>query len=49
VLGLAEVLFVGLLQPEFSGYRNVFVFETLIVILLVMPNGLLGRSTEERA
>ena len=45
VLGLAEVLLVGLLPPEYSGYRNVFVF----VILLVMPNGLLGRSTEERA
>jgi branched-chain amino acid transport system permease protein len=49
VLGLAEVLFVGLLPPEYSGYRNVFVFATLIVILLVMPNGLLGKSTEERA
>jgi branched-chain amino acid transport system permease protein len=49
VLGLAEVLLVGLLPPEYSGYRNVFVFVVLIVILLVMPNGLLGRSTEERA
>jgi branched-chain amino acid transport system permease protein len=49
VLGLAEVLFVGLLPPEYSGYRNAFVFATLIVILLVMPNGLVGRSTEERA
>ena len=49
VLGLAEVLFVGLLPPAYSGYRNVFVFSTLIVILLVMPNGLLGRSTDERA
>jgi len=49
VLGLAEVLLVGLLPPEYSGYRNVFVFAILIVILLVMPNGLLGRSTEERA
>jgi branched-chain amino acid transport system permease protein len=49
VLGLAEVLLVGLLPPEYSGYRNVFVFAVLIIILLVMPNGLLGRSTEERA
>lgn len=49
VLGLAEVLLVGLLPPEYSGYRNVFVFVILIVILLVMPNGLRGRSTEERA
>jgi len=49
VLGLSEVLLVGLLPPEYSGYRNVFVFAVLIFILLVMPNGLLGRSTEERA
>ncbi len=49
LLGLAEVLFVGLLPPEFSGYRNAFVFAALIVVLLVMPNGLLGRSTETRA
>lgn len=49
VLGLAEVLFVGLLPPEYSGYRNAFVFGTLILVLLVAPNGLLGRSTETRA
>ncbi|MGV8989487.1 MAG: branched-chain amino acid ABC transporter permease [Cypionkella sp.] len=49
VLGLSEVLFVGLLPPDFSGYRNAFVFGALIVVLLVMPNGLLGRNTETRA
>ena len=49
VLGLAEVLFVGLLPPEYSGFRNAFVFGLLILILLVLPNGLLGRSAEERA
>lgn len=49
VLGLSEVLFVGLLPPEFSGYRDAFVFGGLIVVLLVMPNGLLGRSQETRA
>lgn len=49
LLGLSEVLFVGLLPPEFSGYRNAFVFAALILVLLVMPNGLLGRSTETRA
>ena len=49
VLGLSEVLFVGLLPPEYSGYRNAFVFGALIVVLLVLPNGLLGRSTETRA
>jgi branched-chain amino acid transport system permease protein len=49
VLGFSEVLFVGLLPPEFSGYRSAFVFGALILVLLVMPNGLLGRSTEGRA
>ena len=49
LLGLGEVLFVGLLPPEYSGFRNAFVFGALIVILLIMPNGLLGRSPEERA
>lgn len=49
VLGLSEVLFVALLPPDYSGYRNAFVFGALIVVLLVMPNGLLGRSTETRA
>ena len=36
VLGMAEVLFVGLLPPEYSGYRNAFVFGTLILVLLLM-------------
>jgi branched-chain amino acid transport system permease protein len=49
VLGMAEVLFVGLLPPEYSGYRNAFVFGALILVLLLMPNGILGRSTEQRA
>jgi branched-chain amino acid transport system permease protein len=49
LLGLGEVLFVGLLPPEYAGYRDAFVFATLILILLVLPNGLLGRSEEERA
>ncbi len=49
VLGLAEVLFVGLLPPIYSAYRDAFVFSTLIVILLILPNGLFGRSSEERA
>ena len=49
VLGLSEVLFVGLLPPEHSGFRNAFVFGALILVLLVMPNGLLGKPTETRA
>lgn len=49
LLGFAEVLFVGFLPPEYAGYRDALVFVTLILILLVLPRGLLGRSTEERA
>ncbi len=49
ILGLAEVLFVGLLPPIYSAYRDAFVFGTLIVILLIMPNGLLGNDEGERA
>ncbi len=49
VLGMGEVLFVGLLPPEYSSFRDAFVFGTLIVALLVLPNGLLGRSPETRA
>lgn len=49
LLGLAEVLFVGLLPPAFSGYRDVFVFTMLIIILLLKPSGLFVRHVEERA
>ncbi|KIX12427.1 branched-chain amino acid ABC transporter permease [Dethiosulfatarculus sandiegensis] len=49
LLGLAEVLFVGLLPPIYSAFRDAFVFGLLIVILLVLPNGLLGSKMEDRA
>ncbi len=49
VLGLSEVLFVGLLPPIYSAYRDAFVFATLILILLILPNGILGKKMEERA
>lgn len=48
LLGMAEVLFVGLLPPVWSGYRDAFVFLTLILMLLLLPHGLLGRAPEER-
>lgn len=48
VLGLAEVLFVGLLPPIYSAFRDAFVFSTLILILLILPNGILGKKVEER-
>jgi branched-chain amino acid transport system permease protein len=43
------VLFVGLLPPIYSAYRDAFVFATLILILLVMPNGILGEKMEDRS
>ncbi len=49
LLGLAEVLFVGLLPPQYAPFRDAFVFSTLIVVLLALPNGLLGKNLEERA
>lgn len=48
ILGLSEVLFVGLLPPIYSSYRDAFVFGTLIIILIVLPNGLLGKDMEDR-
>jgi branched-chain amino acid transport system permease protein len=49
VLGLAEVLFVGLLPPIYSAFRDAFVFAALILILLALPNGILGQAAEDRA
>ena len=48
VLGLSEMLFVGLLPAQYSGYRDAFVFTFLIVILLIMPNGIYGIMERER-
>ncbi|MEW5909792.1 MAG: branched-chain amino acid ABC transporter permease [Thermodesulfobacteriota bacterium] len=48
ILGLSEVLFVGLLPPEYSAFRDAFVFLTLILILLVLPNGIFGKRIEDR-
>jgi branched-chain amino acid transport system permease protein len=47
VLGFSEVLFVGLLPPELSGYRNAFVFGALILVLLIddaLPGSVIGRG-----
>ena len=49
ILGLSEVLFVGLLPPIYSAFRDAFVFSTLILMLLILPNGILGKKTEDRA
>ena len=49
VLGLAEVFFVGFLPPSFSGYRDVFVFSLLFIVLLLRPQGLLGKALGRKA
>lgn len=49
LLGFAEILFVGFLPPELSGYRDAFVFALLLIVLLIRPNGILGSSSEDRA
>jgi branched-chain amino acid transport system permease protein len=42
ILGIAEMLFAGLLPTEITPYRDAFVFVLLIVVLLIRPNGILG-------
>lgn len=49
LLGMSEICFVGFLPPVYSSYRDAFVFGLLIIVLLVLPNGLLGKNMEERA
>jgi branched-chain amino acid transport system permease protein len=49
LLGVAEIGFVGFLPPQYSGYRDAFVFALLLLVLLVRPNGLFGTSEIERA
>jgi branched-chain amino acid transport system permease protein len=44
ILGLAEVLFVGLLPPIYSAFRDAFVFGTLISSFWSCPTGCLGNE-----
>lgn len=46
-LGLCEVMLVALF-PNFSGYKDVFTFVILIVVLLVRPRGILGEKITEK-
>jgi len=43
LLGIIEIMIVAFL-PELTGYRDAFAFVLLIVVLLVKPAGLLGKS-----
>ena len=49
ILGLAEMLFAGLLPPGMTMYRDALVFVILILVLLVRPNGILGSSDGKRS
>jgi branched-chain amino acid transport system permease protein len=48
VLGFGEVFLVALLPGELTSYTDAFVFGTLILILLVRPQGLLGSTEPEK-
>jgi len=46
-LGMSEILFVAFL-PALSGYRDAFIFAILILILLLKPDGILGKNVQEK-
>lgn len=48
LLGLSEMLIIGLLPAKFSGYRDTFVFTLLILVLLVRPTGIFEAVEERR-
>lgn len=49
ILGIAEMLFAGLMPTEITPYRDAFVFAVLIVVLLIRPNGILGTKDGGRS
>lgn len=49
IIGIAEVLFAGLMPTDITPYRDAFIFLLLIVVLLVKPNGILGSSEGGRS
>ncbi len=49
ILGVAEMLFAGLMPTEYTAYRDAFVFVLLIVVLLIRPNGILGTKDGGRS
>ena len=49
LLGILETMFAGYLPSGITNYRTAFIFLILIVVLLVRPNGILGKSDEKRS
>ena len=47
LLGMSEILFVAFL-PALSGYRDAFIFAILILVLLLKPDGILGKNVQEK-
>ncbi|MBX4335729.1 branched-chain amino acid ABC transporter permease [Bartonella raoultii] len=47
LLGFIEIMMVAFF-PALSGYRDAFAFVLLILILLVMPTGLMGKKNQEK-
>lgn len=49
IIGIAEMLFAGLMPSDITPYRDAFIFVLLIIVLLVRPNGILGSSEGGRS
>lgn len=49
IIGIAEMLFAGLMPSDITPYRDAFIFLLLIVVLLVKPNGILGSAEGGRS
>ncbi|MET3560000.1 branched-chain amino acid transport system permease protein [Bartonella japonica] len=47
LLGFIEIMIIAFF-PSLSGYRDAFAFVLLILILLVMPTGLMGKKSQEK-
>jgi branched-chain amino acid transport system permease protein len=48
IVGIAEILSIGLLPPGYAPYRDGIVFAILILVLLVRPSGIMGKKEEVR-
>jgi branched-chain amino acid transport system permease protein len=49
IIGLAEMLFAGLMPASVTAYRDAFVFLLMVVVLLFRPNGLFGQAEGGRS
>ncbi len=49
IIGLAEMLFAGLMPSSVTAYRDAFVFLLMVVVLLFRPNGLFGQAEGGRS